>query len=78
MKTTVSAEHQVALAPIVIDEITLVGSRCGPFDKAIAAITNNEIQLDGFISGRYPLKRYREAFKHATQRGALKIILEIS
>jgi threonine dehydrogenase-like Zn-dependent dehydrogenase len=78
MKTTVAAEHEIALAPIVIDEITLVGSRCGPFDKAIAAITNNEFQLDGFISGRYPLERYREAFKHATLRDALKIILEIS
>lgn len=77
MKTTVAAEHQLTLASIVIDEITLIGSRCGPFDKAIKAINNGEFQLDGFIDGRYPLEQFQQAFAHATNGDALKVILAI-
>ncbi len=77
MKTTVAAEHAVSLAPEVIDEITLVGSRCGPFAKALSAIAEGKFQLDNFISGRFPLERYQEAFWLATQKDALKVILEL-
>ena len=77
MKTTVAAKHEVALAPVVIDEITIVGSRCGPFDKAIEAIRDERFHLDNFISGRFPLESYREAFARAMQPDALKVILEM-
>ena len=77
MKTTVAGEHEVSLAPIVIDEISVVGSRCGPFDKAIKAIVNGQFQLDDFISGRYPLEQFEAAFAQATGKDALKVILEM-
>ena len=78
MKTTVAGEHQIPLAPIVIDEITVVGSRCGPFDKAISAIAGNELELDHFISGRFKIEDFEAAFARATEKDALKVILEIS
>lgn len=78
MKTTVAGEHHASLAPIVIDEITLLGSRCGPFDKALTALLENQFQLDGFISGRYPLEDFEAAFARAKERDAMKVILEVS
>lgn len=78
MKTTVAGEHQIPLAPIVIDEITVVGSRCGPFDKAISAIAGNELELDHFISGRFKIEDFEAAFARATEKDALKVILEIA
>ena len=77
MKTTVAGEHSVSLAPIVIDEITIVGSRCGPFDKAISAIVAGELQLDNFVSGRFPIESFEAAFERAQQKDALKVILEL-
>ena len=77
MKTTVATEHSVALAPIVIDEITLLGSRCGPFDKAIRALVESQFQLDGFISGRFALKDFQDAFRMATEKNVLKVILQM-
>lgn len=77
MKTTVAAEHRIALAPIVIDEVTLVGSRCGPFAKAIKAIEQGRFQLDNFVSGRFALEDYRAAFDRAKEKDALKVILEV-
>ena len=78
MKTTVAAEHQLVLAAVVIDEVTIVGSRCGPFDKAILAITNGEFSLDGFITARYPIEEFATAFEHARKPDALKVIVEIN
>lgn len=78
MKTTVAAPHTISMAPVVIDEITLVGSRCGPFDKAIAALQQGRFQLEDFISGRYSLEDYQAAFEHATSGNALKVILEVA
>ncbi|MFK7817997.1 MAG: alcohol dehydrogenase catalytic domain-containing protein [Planctomycetaceae bacterium] len=77
MKTTVAGNHNLSMAAIVIDEITLLGSRCGPFDKAIAAIQNNQIDLTDFISARYALSQYEEAFKHAMAPDALKVVFEL-
>ncbi len=76
MKTTVAGVHELSLASIVIDEITVVGSRCGPFAKAIQAIANQEFDLANFISARYALDDFEAAFEHATRKDALKVILE--
>ena len=75
MKTTVAGNHSLSLAPIVIDEITLIGSRCGPFNKAIVAIRDDQFDLTDFISARYPLTEFEAAFDHARSPDALKVIL---
>lgn len=78
MKTTVAVPHTLDMSPIVIDEISLVGSRCGPFDKAIDALQQRRFDLNGFISGRYRLDDYQQAFRRATDQDAMKVILEVT
>ncbi|WP_160149525.1 hypothetical protein [Roseiconus lacunae] len=64
-KTTVADPHQQLPAAIVIDEISLIGSRCGPFDKAI--------DVGGLVTNRYRLDQAREAFEK--QRGPTRSTL---
>lgn len=78
MKTTVAAPHRLSLAPIVIDEITIVGSRCGPFDQALLALDQHHVDVSQLLSARYPLEEFERAFAHAQQPDAMKVIFEIS
>src|SRR5262249_21689411 len=55
LKTTVAGTQTLAWAPFVIDEVTLVGSRCGPFDRALAALERGEVTVKPLISERYDL-----------------------
>jgi threonine dehydrogenase-like Zn-dependent dehydrogenase len=76
LKTTVAGTQTLAWAPFVIDEITLVGSRCGPFDRALHALARGEVQVSRLIEERLPLERGVEAMELAKQR--LKVLLEIA
>lgn len=77
LKTTVAGEHAASLAPIVIDEVRVVGSRCGPFPPAIAALASGEIDPRPLIGSVLPLDRAEEAFRLATAPGARKVILAV-
>jgi len=77
MKTTVAAHHDLSLAQIVIDEITLVGSRCGPFTTAIEALANQSVDVSSLITHRYPIESAVEAMKVATSPDALKVVLQL-
>ena len=63
---------------MVIDEITLIGSRCGPFPKAIAALEAEMFPVENLIEAVYSLDQAEKAFEHARQKGAAKVILEMS
>jgi threonine dehydrogenase-like Zn-dependent dehydrogenase len=63
------------LAPLVIDEITVVGSRCGPFAPAIRAIEAGRVNLEALITANYPLEEAVAGFEHAARREALKVLL---
>lgn len=76
LKSTFKGENQVNLSAVVVDEISLVGSRCGPFPPAIHLLASGQIDPLPLIDGCYPLARALEAFDHASRRGALKILLE--
>ena len=78
MKTTVAADHQLSLAPIVINEINLVGSRCGPFAKAIQALSDKQVNLNGLITHRFPLESAAEAMRCAANADAFKVVFDIS
>ena len=77
MKTTVAGEHHQSLAMIVINELSIVGSRCGPFDKAIEALKNGRIDVSGLITHRYGLDQVETAFKTAISPDAFKVLFEI-
>jgi threonine dehydrogenase-like Zn-dependent dehydrogenase len=77
LKTTVAGHHETSLAPIVIDEVRVIGSRCGPFPKAIAALGSRAIDVRPLIGLELPIDRAEEAFRAAAERGARKVILKV-
>jgi threonine dehydrogenase-like Zn-dependent dehydrogenase len=77
LKTTVAGPHALSLAPIVIDEVRVLGSRCGPFPKAIAALENRAIDVRPLIEAEFPLDQAEEAFEAASRKGARKVILNV-
>ncbi len=74
LKTTVAQPSTIHLAPIVIDEIRVVGSRCGPFAPALESL--GRIDPRPMVDATYPLPRAREAFEHAARAGALKVLID--
>jgi threonine dehydrogenase-like Zn-dependent dehydrogenase len=76
MKSTYKGEMQINFSSIVVDEITLVGSRCGPFQPALNLLESGKVEPRPLITARYPLEEAERAIQHAGQPGALKVLLE--
>lgn len=76
LKSTVADDHGVDLAPLVIHEITVVGSRCGPFGAALDALADGSVKVEPLIAARYELAEGVAALDRARQRGTLKVILD--
>lgn len=72
LKSTIHGETPVAFSPLVVDEITVIGSRCGPFDRAIDLLARGAIDVKPLVAGVYPLERFADAFDCA--RRGLKAI----
>jgi len=75
LKTTAAAGAAVNLAPVVIDEINIIGSRCGPFRQAILALAEKRIDVASLIHRRMKLDQGVEAMDLAGRPGVLKVIL---
>ena len=75
LKSTIAGNHQVSLAPIVINEINVIGSRCGPFADALEALATRQIAVTPLIEKVYSLADGIEAVRHAAQPGVRKILL---
>jgi threonine dehydrogenase-like Zn-dependent dehydrogenase len=78
LKTTVAGTQTLPWAPFVIDEVTLVGSRCGPFDRALTALERGEVSVKPLISERYDLAKGLEALDRAQSKSVLKVLLSVS
>jgi threonine dehydrogenase-like Zn-dependent dehydrogenase len=78
MKSTYAGELTVDAAQIVVNEITLVGSRCGPFEPALSALAAGTVIVDDLIESRYMLSDVLAAFEHAARRGSRKILIDIA
>jgi threonine dehydrogenase-like Zn-dependent dehydrogenase len=76
LKSTVAATAALNLAPLVIDEITVVGSRCGPFAPALGALAAGSVDVSSLIAARYPLRDGVDAMRHAAEPGTLKVVIE--
>lgn len=77
LKTTVATPTSLHLAPVVVDEITLIGSRCGPFAVAIEALRARRVEVTPMIQDIYALPLAEQALQAAAQPGARKILLAI-
>jgi alcohol dehydrogenase len=78
LKSTVASQGEINLAPIVINEQSMVGSRCGQFKDALRMLESYpDMPIERLITARYPIEQAISAFERATQADALKVLLEI-
>ena len=75
MKSTFHGEAPVTTWPVVVDEVTLLGSRCGPFRPALQLLASGAVQVKPLISRIARIEDYESAFAEA--RRALKVLLEV-
>jgi len=73
LKSTFHGAQETPFAPIVIDEISIVGSRCGPFEPALRLLEKDLVDVESMTSAEYPLARGVEAFELAVAPGVLKV-----
>ena len=77
LKSTFAGKASFDLSPLVINEIELIGSRCGDLASAMSMLASGKVHPSCFVTKRYPLERGVEAFRAAGKRDALKILVEI-
>ena len=75
MKSTVHEKVTMDTAPVIVNEISLVGSRCGRFEPAIQLLQDRKIDIRPMLSGEFPLEQAPAAFAEAARKGVLKVIL---
>lgn len=76
LKSTVAADSKLNLAPIVVNEITVLGSRCGPFAPALRSLGRGFIDPRPLISAVFPLERGLEAFEAAKSKNSIKVLIK--
>lgn len=76
LKSTYFGCPSVDLSALVVDEIRLLGSRCGPFPPALRLLQKGAIQTVPLVDARYPLAEGPRAFEHASRPGVLKVLLD--
>lgn len=75
MKSTVHGSVAIDTAPVIVNEITLVGSRCGRFEPALRLLAANAVNVADMIAGELPLSAAPSAFSLARKSGVLKVLL---
>ena len=78
LKSTCAEAGTVNLAPVVVNEFRIVGSRCGPFPEAIDALARKAIDVRSMITRLLPIDRAIDAFAAAQRPGTLKVMLKIN
>jgi alcohol dehydrogenase len=76
LKSTVADAAPLNLAPVVINELSVVGSRCGPFEPAIQALAERRINVRPLLTAVFPLDEAGAAFAKAAEPGVLKVALQ--
>jgi alcohol dehydrogenase len=75
LKSTIHGETAIDFAPIIVNEVTLVGSRCGRFEPALELLSQGKVAVRQMVSAAYPLSEAAAAFSAAAAKGALKVLL---
>jgi alcohol dehydrogenase len=73
LKSTFHGAQEMVMAPVVIDEIMVVGSRCGPFEPALRLLERRLIDVETLLDAEYPIAQGVEAFQRAMTPGTLKV-----
>ena len=77
LKSTYSGQLNLDISSLVVDEITLIGSRCGPFPQALQLLAKGQVDVTPLVQARYPLNEGLAAFEQAQKRGVLKVLLDM-
>ena len=77
LKSTYHGELEWNPAPVVVDEITIVGSRCGPFDKALRLLNGGAVKVFPFLTAVYSFDQWETAFRRAQRPDAFKVLLRM-
>jgi threonine dehydrogenase-like Zn-dependent dehydrogenase len=75
LKSTYHGLVEADLSSLAVDEIQIVGSRCGPFVPALRLLARGLVDVRPFVEAEYPLDEALAAFEHASRRGARKVLL---
>jgi len=75
-KTTSHKPSEIDLAKIVVDEIQIIGSRCGSIPLSLTALSKKLIPVGALTEAMYPFLEFEKGFKHALRKGTLKILLD--
>jgi len=76
LKSTYKGEMSVNFSSIVVDEINIVGSRCGPFEPALRLMESKQVDPTILIDSEFSLGDSLKAFEHAAETGVLKVLVE--
>ena len=76
MKSTYKGEVRVNFSSIVVDEINIVGSRCGPFEPALRLMESRQVDPTVLIADEFKLEDGLKAFERAAETGMLKVVIE--
>ncbi|MGE5139608.1 MAG: MDR/zinc-dependent alcohol dehydrogenase-like family protein [Rudaea sp.] len=72
-KSTFHGPQEVALSPLVVSEVTVVGSRCGPFRPALRLLEQHLVDVDSMVTAEYMMEECEQALRRAAQPGSLKV-----
>jgi threonine dehydrogenase-like Zn-dependent dehydrogenase len=75
LKSTLAGDLTLNMSSIVVDEVQLIGSRCGPFKPALHLLETGQVDPTPLIDSQYPLSRGLAAFERAAMPGVLKVLL---
>lgn len=78
LKSTCAEGKPLNLAPLVVREVTVIGSRCGPFPAALQALARGEVQVEPLISRRYPLREGVAALTAARGEDVVKVLIDVA
>jgi threonine dehydrogenase-like Zn-dependent dehydrogenase len=76
LKSTYKGDMSVNFSSLVVDEINLIGSRCGPFDPALRLMESKQVDPTILIAEEFKLSQALKAFERATESGVLKVLVE--
>jgi len=76
MKSTYKGEMSVNFSSIVVDEINLIGSRCGPFEPALRLMESRQVDPTVLIADEFKLEEALKAFERAAETGVLKVLVK--
>ncbi|RAQ40267.1 alcohol dehydrogenase [Arthrospira sp. O9.13F] len=78
LKSTYTGNLTIDVSSLVVDEITLLGSRCGPFVPALQLLAEFRVDVEPLIQAKYSLDDAIAAFNHAQKRGTLKVLVDVA